>query len=173
MVLRGLGQEYPCHAGHAAGEQATKVRRCSTAELHGHNSRGRTRTCDHPLTRRSNPGLRHRPNVFRHTSASASAWLSPGRRGTATFTRTRVPAPHCKSWSGNSGHGVGLRPGESNPEPQRTLLPREVTVVLHHRPCEVRAGGICGSGIVEVESKEPRPTPPSVLCVTWIACERS
>jgi hypothetical protein len=72
---------------------------------------------------------------------------------------------HTASWSGNSGHGVGLRPGESNPESRGTLLPREVTVGLHHRPCEVRAGGICGSGIVEVQSKEPRPTPPSGVLV--------
>ena len=30
----------------------------------GISSRGRTRTCDHPLKRRSNPGLHHRPNCF-------------------------------------------------------------------------------------------------------------
>ncbi len=45
----------------AAGEHPTKDVRRSTAELHGHNSRDRIRTCDLPLNRRSNPCLHHRP----------------------------------------------------------------------------------------------------------------
>jgi len=39
--------------------------RCSTPELHGHKSRGRSRTCDHPLMRRSNRSLHHRPDFVR------------------------------------------------------------------------------------------------------------
>jgi hypothetical protein len=160
MVLRGLGQEYPCHAGNAAGEQATKVRKCSTTELRGHNSRGRTRTCDHPLTRRSNPGLRHRPNVYRNTSASAAAWLSPSRRSRATVCADRsVRATQMQIWPGNRRlrRACALRIRTSQPK----LFAREVSVTNHHWPCEVRAGGICGSGIVEIQSKEPQPTPPS------------
>jgi hypothetical protein len=106
--------------GLMAGEQATKVSRRSSTELHGCNSRGRTRTCVLPLNRRSNSCLRHRPNI----------WTGETPVPTSLF-----------SGRGTCEHGAGLRPWRIRTSEPRRAFTAEVAVVFHHRPCEVSAGG--------------------------------
>src|SRR4029077_16317150 len=81
-------------------------------------SRGRTRTCDHPLTRRSNPGLHHQPNCSfsdrRGTDEKSSGLIFPGTlRVGATPPSLELTAPARFA----------------------TLLARlsEVTLLFHHR----------------------------------------
>src|SRR5215471_853539 len=81
--------------------------------------------------------------------------------------RPKVSAPLLQILAREQAVTEGLAPEVSNLTTcsQNKLSTREVSVTNHHWPCEVRAGGICGSGIGRVQSKEPRPTPPSKLLV--------
>ena len=135
---RLLGQDCPSHT--VLGRGTSDPVRCSTPELHGHKFRGRIRTCDHPLTRRSNRSLHHRPEIFTFCALLTSLLCSAERCSarlirvprTARSLRaglTRAPVP---TWSlqnsgqGTSAHGSAFAHGESNPTARRRFRQRSI-----------------------------------------------
>src|SRR5690242_2180361 len=92
----------------SAGESATRECRCSTTELRGPTcTRGRIRTCDHPLLRRSNPRLHHRPNL--------------------NSLPIRQRGPECPRCMPRHSQGTCIAVGGSNPGTTKaaTKLPRK------------------------------------------------
>src|SRR6476469_10544223 len=87
-------------------------------ELHGHNSRGRIRTCDHPIFSRSNRRLHHRPSFLLTLLCRV---CSAGQAGRLSHT---VPA---NLWSGNKRSRLGLAPmGIRTPQPEGCSAVRSI-----------------------------------------------
>jgi len=67
---------------------------------------------------------------------------------------------HLFSGQGTGGHGRAFAQEGSNLTARRLFLPEKYpSPITTDRVSQ--AGGISGSGIVDLQSKEPRPTPPS------------
>ena len=108
-----------------------KGRRCSAPELHGHDSRGRIRSRDHPRFRRSNPGLHHRPtNLFAQLLSRRHSAGEPSNRVEADLLRDlafRGYAPAAEKSAPRQGSATLL-----------ARLARSISALHHRRMSRLR-----------------------------------